>query len=182
MDEKQHPIQQTSTKIAWHSQWFQVREDGVKLPDGTDGIYNVLEMRDSVFIVPVLTDGRIVLIRNYRYPLGEWVWEVPAGGIEAGQTPEEAAHEELLQEVGGVAGQMQFLLKANTMNGIGNHHANFYLATDVQLQHPEHEQMEFISVHPIAVEEAYTLATNGQMNDAISITALLLARQYLVSA
>lgn len=182
MDETQHPIQQTSTKIAWHSQWFQVREDGVKLPDGTDGIYNVLEMRDSVFIVPVLTDGRIVLIRNYRYTLGEWVWELPAGGIEAGQTPEEAARDELLQEVGGVAENMRFLLKANTMNGIGNHHANFYLATNVELQQPEHEQMEFIHVHPMLANEAYTIAINGQMNDAISITALLLARQHIEGA
>lgn len=181
MTDDTHPIQQISTKLAWQSQWYQVREDAVRLPDGSEGVYNVLEMRDSVFVVPVLDDGRIVLIRNYRYPLQEWVWEIPAGGIKAGQSPDEAARDELLEEAGGVAQKLQFLLKANTINGIGNHHAYFYLATGVTLQAPEQEAMEFISVHPLSIDEVYKLATNGSMNDAVSITALLLAHPHIVS-
>lgn len=177
-----HPIQQMSSRMAWQSRWYRVREDEVRLPDGSAGVYNVLEMNDSVFVVPVLADGRIVLIRNYRYPLEDWVWEIPAGGIKDGQDPDEAAREELLEEAGGVAKDMHFLLKANTMNGIGNHHASVYLATGVELQHPEHEAMEFISVHPMPADEAYAIATSGQMNDAISIMALLLARPHIEGA
>ena len=182
MDETKHPIQQISSKMAWQSRWYRVREDAVSLPDGSEGVYNVLEMNDSVFVVPVLDDGRIVLIRNYRYPLEEWVWEIPAGGIKTGQSPDDAAKEELLEEAGGIAKEMRFLLKANTMNGIGNHHASVYLATGVELHQQENEAMEFISVHPMPAEQAYEIATSGQMNDAISIMALLLARPHIEGA
>ncbi|MDQ7033274.1 MAG: hypothetical protein Q9P01_00100 [Anaerolineae bacterium] len=75
------PIQTVSSKIDWESPYYRIRRDDIRLQDGTAGVYNVLEIHDSVFVVPVLDDGRIVLIRNYRHTLSEWVWEVPAGGV-----------------------------------------------------------------------------------------------------
>jgi ADP-ribose pyrophosphatase len=149
------------------------------LPDDSESVYYVLEMTGSVFIVPVLEDGRIVLIRNYRHTLAEWVWEVPAGGIEAGQAPDDAARAELLQEIGGTAQTLQFMLKASTMNGIGRHIAHLYLATGVTLGATHHEALEFMEVHPMSADAVYQLVQRGEMNDCISITALLLAQAHL---
>jgi len=177
-----YPIKTFASEVVWESRWYRVRQDAIGLPDGSTGEYNVLEMRDSIFVVPVTDDGQIVLIRNYRHTLKEWCWELPAGGIQATQTPEEAVHNELREEIGGTAREIRFLLKACTMNGIGNHHAHFYIATGVTLANPEPEATEVITVHPVPIAEALTLARSGAMNDALSVTALLLATPYLDAA
>ena len=176
------PIRTLSSRIDWQCPYFRIRRDEIRLPDASDSVYYVLEIHASVFIVPVLDDGRIVLIRNYRHTLGEWVWEVPAGGVEDGQSPEEAARLELLQEIGGTAQAIQFMLKASTMNGIGQHIAHLYLATGVTLGTPQHEALEFMEVHPMPADEVSSLIQRGEMNDCISITALLLAQAHLSDA
>lgn len=179
MSDNEKPIKTLTSRIDWESPWYRVRRDEIVLPDGKEGVYNVLEMLDSVFIVPITAQGEIVLIRNYRHTLHEWIWELPAGGIKAGQTPQEAAADELLEEVGGTAKNWKFLLKAATMNGIGNHSSHFFIAWDVILGEPQPEVMGFMTIHTMPAKEALTLAKSGEMNDALSICALLLAESHL---
>jgi ADP-ribose pyrophosphatase len=179
VQEEKTPIETLDSRIVWESSWYRIRQDDIRLPDKRSGVYNVVEMPDSVFVVPVLEDGRIVLIRNYRYTIKQWVWEIPAGGIKANQSPYEAAQAELLEEAGGVASYLEFIQKASTINGIGSHYAHFYLATGVKLGKQEHEETEFINVHPMPTEAVYRLIFEGQMNDAVSIAALLLVQNRL---
>ena len=80
MSEQEKPIKTLSSRIDWQSPYYRIRRDEIRLPDGSDGVYNVVESLPSVFIVPVTVDNQIVLIRNYRHTLQQWVWEVPAGG------------------------------------------------------------------------------------------------------
>lgn len=172
-------IKTISSRIDWECPYYHVRRDAIQMPDGSEGVYNVLEAPDSVFIVPLTVDNQIVLIRNYRYTLGQWVWEIPAGGIKAGQSPEEAARDELREEIGGRTNNLQFLMKASTMNGIGTNYAHFYLAHDVKLSQPEHEKTEIMTIHPMDIEVAYSIVQTGKMNDVSSMTALFLAREFL---
>ena len=174
-----HPITTVASTIAWKCPYYRIRCDEIRLKDGKKTVYNVVETPDSVFVVPVLEDGRIVLIRSYRHTLGEWVWEVPAGGIKTGQSAEEAARQELKEEIGGTADKIKFLMKASTMNGIGHHLAHFFLATGVTLGETQHESLEFMVVHPMTVNDVFALIQRGEMNDAVSITALFLAKSYL---
>ena len=139
-----NPIKTLSSRIDWQSPYYRIRRDEIRLPDGSDGVYNVVELAPSVFIVPVTADNQIVLIRNYRHTLQQWVWEVPAGGIKAGQSPDDSAREELQEEIGGTSDKLHFLMKASTMNGIGTNYAHFYLAHDVELSQPEHEKTEIM--------------------------------------
>jgi 8-oxo-dGTP pyrophosphatase MutT (NUDIX family) len=176
------PIQRLNSRVAWSCPWYHVRQDDVRFPDGSEGVYNVVEVPDAVWVVPHTNDGRIVLIRNYRYTLGEWCWELPAGSIEDGQTALDAAQAELREEAGGESDDWQFLLRASGMNGIGNFYANLYLARGVRLQAPDHEHSEAIEVHPMAMSDALHLAKSGQMNDAISTLALLLAESHLLQS
>jgi 8-oxo-dGTP pyrophosphatase MutT (NUDIX family) len=179
IDETKIPIQSLTSRIAWESPWYRIRQDDILLPDGTKGVYNVVEMNASAFVVPVLEDGRIVLIRNYRHTLKQWVWEIPAGSIREDQNPEEAAQAELLEEAGGIAKELIFMQKASTMNGIGEQYAYFFLAKGVQLQSQAQEKTEFINVYLMPADEVYRLVFAGEMNDAVSMTALLLAKSRL---
>jgi len=180
MPEKEHPIETISTRVDWECPYYQVRKDAIRLPDGNAGTYHVVEAPDSVFIVPVTTNGEIVLIRNYRYTLKQWTWEVPAGSIKDGQSADDAAREELREEIGGTSDDLRFLMRASTMNGIGNNYANFFLAKNVILGQPEHESAEVMTIHPMAVEDVYALIARGEMNDVSSMMALFLAREFLL--
>lgn len=179
IDESKIPIQNLASRIVWESPWYRIRQDNIRFPDGSTGVYNVVEMRSSVFVVPVLKDGRIVLIRNYRHTLRQWVWEIPAGTVLEGQEADDAARAELLEEAGGVADELIFMQKASTMNGIGEQYAWFYLAKGVELKAQQQEKTEFINVYPMPADEVYQLVYSGQMNDAVSMTALLLAKDRL---
>jgi 8-oxo-dGTP pyrophosphatase MutT (NUDIX family) len=173
------PFKTLSSKPAWSCPYYSIRSDEVQLPDGQTAVYHIVEVPDSVTIVPVLSDGRIVLIRNYRYTLNEWVWEVPAGGIKEGQTPLEAAQMELKEEIGGQTEEWRFLCKASDMSGIGHHYSHFYLATHVNLSETHHEATEVMEIVPQAAADVYRMIHEGQMNDAVSMTALLLAQSHL---
>jgi ADP-ribose pyrophosphatase len=151
----------------------------VRWPNSSESEYNVVEIRPSVFIVPITAQGEVVLIHNYRHPLGKWCWELPAGGIEDGQTPLEAAQAELLQEAGGVSEKWQFLFHAPSMNGIGNHIIHYFLARDVQLGPTQHEGTEAIKVQTFTIAEALSMARSGAMQDVQSIAGMLAAEPLL---
>lgn len=176
------PFTITGSRIAWACPWYAVRQDDLILPDGQPGVYNVIDKGDAVWIVPVTPQGEIVLIHNYRHTLGEWCWELPAGGIKDGQTPLEAAQAELSEEIGGTAADWRFLLRAATMNGLGNEMGYFYLATGVALGPTHHEPTEVMTLHCLPLAEAVRMARAGQINDAVSIMALLLAAAELEHA
>ncbi len=78
----------------------------MRFPGGQEGTYTVIERSDAVFVVPVTVEGSIVLIHNYRYTVRRWLWEVPAGSVEPGDSPLESARRELLEETGGSARSM----------------------------------------------------------------------------
>jgi len=175
------PFTIIGSRVAWDCPWYAVRQDDLILPDGRPGVYNVIDKCHAVWIVPVTPQGEIVLIHNYRHTLGEWCWELPAGGIKAGQTPLEAAQAELNEEIGGTAANWRFLLRAATMNGLGNELGYFYLATGVALGPTHHEPTEVMTLHPLPLAEAVRMARAGQINAALSIAALLLAAAELES-
>lgn len=173
--ENEHPIKTLKTRVAWSSRWYSIRQDAIQLPDGSLGEYNVIEIDDSVWVVPVTDSGDIVLIHNYRYPIKSWSWELPAGHIEPGQTAEDAARMELLQEAGGTAAKIKRLLHVSTLNGIGNHYGYFFLATGVTLSTAQPESTEVIRVQTFSIAHAMHMARSGEINDAVSVMALLLA-------
>jgi len=147
--------------------------------NGKQGVYNVIELRDSVWAIPVTKQGDIVLIRNFRYGVNDWCWEFPAGGIESYYTPEEAGQAELLEEAGGTSSEWQFLIRVSTMNGIGNNYGHFFIAWDVDLAEPQPEETEFIDVKVFSLDDALHLARSGGMNDALSMMALFLAEPHI---
>lgn len=174
-----HPITPIDSRRAWDCPWYGVRQDRILLPNGSEGVYNVLELPDAVWILPVTTAGEIVLLRHYRYPLQKWIWELPAGHVETGDEPLESAKRELREETGGEAAEWRFLLKSNTMKGIGTETAHLFLAMGVTLGATAHEPAEVMTVHPFPPTEVLRMARAGEIEDAISVLALLLAEPYL---
>ena len=173
-----NPFKTLDSRMLWHSNWYALREDHVRFPDGSEGPYTVIEKAPSVYVVPVTDDGMVVLIRNFRYTLNQWLWEVPAGGLQPGFTLEQMAAKELREEVGGTAREFQPVGSFYTMPGIGTEQAHVFLARGVELGEPDLEPAEIIERHPKPVAEVVRMAQTNEMQDGLSALAVLLCVPY----
>ncbi len=169
------PIRTLESRVVYrNSPWYALREDRIRLPDGSEGRYIVVTRPGAVWIVPVLADGRMVLIRNYRHTVQGWLWEIPAGGLKDGVPPEEMARRELTEEIGGIAGQLELVTTFYTMPGIGDEVAHVFLARGVTLGEPQREPTEIMERHILPVEEVVTMIYRGEMADGPSALSILL--------
>ena len=122
---KKGPFEVLNTKIIYENPWIKVREDSVKRPDGTDGIFGVVEYSPGVHVLPIDTEGKAILIREYMYAIERYDIMFPAGGVEEGEEPLEAAKRELLEEVGYESDEWVDLGTANPLTMVIK--APFYL-------------------------------------------------------
>jgi ADP-ribose pyrophosphatase YjhB (NUDIX family) len=125
-------IRQVASRVVYRNPWLTLREDEVERPDGSRGIYSVVEKPDFALIIPMERDG-FHLVEQYRYPTGRRMWEFPQGTFPAGERgePDALARKELEEETGIRAGSLHrlgFLHCAHAISGQGFH---VYLATDL---------------------------------------------------
>jgi ADP-ribose pyrophosphatase len=127
----------------------------------------------AVLILGFLDDGRILLIRNWRYVVGQTLIELPAGTLEKGEDPMKCAGRELLEETGYVAGRIKPLLNFFTAPGILSEKMYVFAAYDLQKQETALEEGEEIEVVPTEWKDAIAMALNGQIQDGKTISTLL---------
>jgi ADP-ribose pyrophosphatase len=161
------------SRYVWESQWYKLRQDRLCTPSGHQFTYTLVDHPGAVWVVPVTPDGRVALIWQYRHTVDDWCYEVPAGGVSPGQTPEEVARRELLEEVGGRAADLRFVGQFYTSNGISNEVAYVYLATGVELGEAHREPTELMEIRLVPVDEALRMAREGEVTDGPSALALL---------
>jgi ADP-ribose pyrophosphatase len=166
-----------STRFLWQSRWYNLRQDRLRAPDGHEFTYTLVDHPGAVWVVPVTSDGKLVLIWQYRYTVDDWCLEIPAGGLSPGLTPEEVARRELLEEVGGTAADLCYVGQFFTSNGISNEVAYVYLATGVELGEAQREPTELMEIRLVPVEEALRMACEGEISDGPSALALLWCAQ-----
>ena len=161
------------SKYIWRSRWYHLRQDRLRTPIGHEFTYTVVDHPGAVWVVPVTAEGQVALIWQYRYAVDDWCYEVPAGGLSPGLSPEEVARRELLEEIGGTAAELRPLGQFYTSNGISNETAYVYLATGVELGPPQREPTELMEVRLVPTEEAMRMARSGKISDGPSALALL---------
>jgi ADP-ribose pyrophosphatase len=160
---------------------FRLRRDRVRIGPAHEIDFTYFESKGAVWIVPVTAEGHIILIRQYRYAVDEWLWEVPAGGLfDHNGDPESLARRELAEEVGGTAGEMQYLGWFYGGAALTDTRCHLFLAHDTRLTlPPRHELSERIEIHTFPLAEALTMARSGAMRDGRSALALLWSEPYL---
>lgn len=158
----------------YDSRWCGLRRDVLRLPSGREQEYHVIEISDAVVVVPVLADGRVAMIGQYRYPHGKTHWEVPAGRINPGESPRAAVERELREETGLRAGKLVELPGFYPTNGISAHYAHAFVAEGCTLVgEPEPEDSEQLVRKFFSRSEVEALLDAGRLADAL--TALSVA-------
>ncbi len=126
-------------------------------------------------VVACLPGGKIVLVRQYRYALNEYVWEVPAGRLEPGEDPLEAARRELAEETGYTAREMTFMAKLYSSPGCSDEVVHLYRAEGLVPGEPSPDPQERLEVRQFDILEALDLIAAGQITDSKTVSAILLA-------
>lgn len=154
---------------------FRVREDRVRWPDGHVAPYRYIQANGAVWVVPVTADGQVVLIRQFRYTLDDWGWEVPAGGFhDFSGSPLELAQRELAEEVGGTSDDWLYVGSFRPGASLLDEDCHIVLARDVRLdREPHREPGEIIETHCVPILRALEMARSGEIADGLSALALL---------
>lgn len=158
---------------------FKIRRDHLKTPDGRDTKFEIIEHGGSVIIIPVDGDGNLWFVRQYRHAAGMDLLELPAGTRDGDEPYEDCAAREIREEIGMEAGNLEKVGEFYLAPGYSTEFMAVYLATDLKHNPLEADDDEFLSVEKIPVSEAIQRAERGEIPDAKSLAALLLAGSYL---
>ncbi|MCS3918229.1 NUDIX hydrolase [Fervidibacter sacchari] len=151
-----------------------VRKDTVRLPNGRTSTREVVVHPGAVAVVPMLEDGRVILVKQYRHAVGKILMEIPAGTLYPDETPEECALRELREEVGYAAGRLEKLTSVYLAPGYSTELIHLFLATDLQPAEGETDEDEFLKPVTLTLDEAVAQIANGEIQDAKTVAALLL--------
>jgi ADP-ribose pyrophosphatase len=151
-----------------------VHRIGLRTEDGEVVQRDLIHFAGAACILPVLDDGRIVLIRNQRFAVGEELLELPAGMLEPPEPPEDCAARELTEETGFSAGGLEKLGEFFTIPGSGDERMHAYLATDLTAGEQCLEGHERIRVEIVAGDEVRRRVLDGRIHDAKTIATLSL--------
>ncbi|MCE5285455.1 MAG: NUDIX hydrolase [Pelosinus sp.] len=164
-----------NSKQVFDGKLLKVFSDEVELPNGNKSSREIIRHPGAVAIVPILNDGRIVMVRQYRYPIADTLLEIPAGKLDAGETPKECAVRELSEETGYVAHTLKKLTAIVTTPGFTDEVIHIYLATDLEMTEQHTDEDEFINMELYSKEELRVMIDNGMLSDAKTLVGLLLA-------
>ena len=163
-----------SSECVYENPWIKVTHEEVVTPKGSDGIYGVVHFKYSaVGVVPLDEQGNTWLVKQSRYTINQYTWEIPEGGCPAGELPLAAAQRELEEEVGLRAHSWQPLLEMHLSNSVTDEYCRVFVARDVYPGVQQLEESEDIEVLKLPLSDAIAMVKRGEITDGISVAALL---------
>lgn len=177
------PWTQLSSTPVYQNPWIHVREDKVLTPAGTEGIYGVVEFQNNALgVVPLFEDGTILLVGQHRYPHDEYSWEIPEGGGRLGEDLLLGIQRELKEETGYTAQKWTPLAEQIQLsNSVSDEKAWLWLAENLTPGEATPEDTEELKIKRIPVDEAIGMVHAGEIQDAMSVIALLMLQNLLNS-
>jgi len=169
------------TQKVYHGKRITVYRDFVEQPDGSEVTREVVVFNNAAAIVPVTSEGEVILIRQLRYPVKGYLWELPAGVLDEGESPEDCARRELEEETGYRPGRLSFLGRIHTSPGVCSEVIHLYLAEGLEKGEADLDHGEIIEPKIVKFEEALAMISSGEITDAKSICGLLLAEKALAA-
>jgi len=168
-----------SIEYVYRGRRVNVKVVELQLPNGNIVEREVVEFRESVVILPILNDGRIILIKQYRVPIEKWIYELPAGVIEKGETPEECARRELIEEAGYKAKELTKLFEMYLAPGYSTEKMHAFLAKGLEYVGSTPESYEVIRVEPVELKRVIEMIRKGEIPDAKSIATILYYKMFM---
>jgi 8-oxo-dGTP pyrophosphatase MutT (NUDIX family) len=172
-DDPQSPWKRISAKTVYDNPWIKVEEHAVLNPAGNPGIYGTVHLKNlAIGVVPLDTQGMTWLVRQYRFPLKEFSWEIPEGGGDPKINPLDSAKRELMEETGITAKQWTLLRRIHLSNSVSDEEGFVYLAEDLEFGLSSPEETEILQVKKFSIQEAWEMVCSGEITDSLTVIGL----------
>ncbi|MFA4858890.1 MAG: NUDIX hydrolase [Candidatus Margulisiibacteriota bacterium] len=152
-----------------------LRQDWVSLPDGREARREVVEHKGAVAVVALLAPDQMVLIRQFRKPAEEVIFEIPAGLFHAGEDLAKAAARELKEETGYIAGKIRKVLSAYASPGYSTEILHYFLAEDLTPSSQNLDEDEIVKVECVKISDALKMIKDGVIKDNKTIIGVMIA-------
>ncbi|MDI6602170.1 MAG: NUDIX hydrolase [Thermoanaerobacteraceae bacterium] len=168
MDKKEITI---NSRRIYDGRIINLRIDDVLLPNGNVAGREIVEHKGAVAIIPITRDKKLVMVKQYRKPAEEELWEIPAGKLEQGESPDECARRELEEETG-YTGKMVKIFEFYTSPGFSNEYMYMYIATNLVhgLQHLDPD--ELLDIQEFNMDELKRMLVSGMIKDAKTLIGI----------
>lgn len=174
MSEDRNPWTTLGTRTVYDNEWITVTEHRVVRPDGHPGIYGVVSAKLAVGVVALTEADEVVLVGQWRYPLGQYSWELVEGGADADESDLAAARRELREEAGYAADSWERLGGELALsNCYTSERARLFVARGLTPVPRDPDPTEVLAVRHVPVDEALALVDRGEITDAMTVSGLL---------
>jgi ADP-ribose pyrophosphatase len=160
------------TRSVYRGRLLNVHVDRVKLPNGRETTREIVEHPGAVAIIPLLDNGKLLLVKQYRTAARRRLIEIPAGTLEAGEAPLPCAKRELIEETGYAARRFTKLFSCYLAPGYSTEKIHFFLASQIVPTKAKQAEDEDIIVQAVNLHEALKAIERGKIQDAKTISAL----------
>jgi ADP-ribose pyrophosphatase len=175
-DDAGGPWRKVDSRTVWQTPFLSVREDTVALPEGGTTPYGVIECGHCVGVLPFLDPQHVVMIRQYRYIPQRFTWEMPTGGVHAGESVEAAAQRELAEESGYRAAQLRPVSTYHTSKSSIDETAHLFVGTGLTPDdEAEPDATERIERRVLPFDDVLARVLGGEITDSMTVIAVLLA-------
>lgn len=168
------------TKVIYNGNIITVNIETVLTPNGYTAQREIVKHPGAVAVVPVDEDGHVYFVRQFRKPVESITLEIPAGKIEKGETTEECARRELVEEIGLYPEKLEYITGFFTSPGFSDEVLHLFIARDLKQEKAQtSDGDEFIEVQKIPLAEAVKMAVDGRLKDSKTIIGVLIADRLL---
>jgi ADP-ribose pyrophosphatase len=173
------PFELIKSEVLLQGRTFKVRRDILKTPAGRETRLEIIDHGGSVAVLPIDEENHLLFVRQYRHAAGSDLLELPAGTRDEEEPFEQCAAREIREETGMEAGKLQKVGEFYLAPGYSTEFMAVFLATELKENPLQADDDEFLQVERIPLKKAFEMAEHGEIPDAKSLAALLLARPYL---
>jgi ADP-ribose pyrophosphatase len=168
-----------TSRAAYRGRMLAVNEDEVRLPDGNLALREYILHPGAAIILPLFDDNTVLIERQFRYPVGQHFYELPAGKLEANEPSLETAKRELLEETGYLAREWRELGHLHPCIGYSNERIDFFLARKLEFKATQPDEGEFLETLRVSLPETIEWIRSGRITDAKTILGLFWAEKIL---
>lgn len=165
--------------LKYHGRVFDVYERDVHLPNGRVSRQSLLDHKPTVAAVPIGPDGKLIMLKQYRPAVRDFLIEIPAGNMDEGENPEQCVMRELAEETGYSSRNLVKIYEGYLVPGYGNEYMYFYLAFDLYSSELPGDADEVIEKFSVTLDEALAMMERGDIKDSKTALALCLTERYL---
>lgn len=159
-----------------------LRVDTVELPDKKYSKREIVEHSGAAAVVPVTMNGDVILVKQFRKPVEEVIYEIPAGRLETKESAEKCALREMAEETGYTAGSLEKLTDYYTSPGFSNEVIHLYLARDLTEGQAKPDEDEYLEVIRLPLKEALEMIRKGEIQDSKTIIGLMMAAERIAAS